>query len=213
MRLAELLAMSARLHEGRLCPRQVLGVRMSLFAGRLLDLELPQRDKRLLAIVETYGCAADGVAVGAGCWVGRRTLRVVDLGKVAATYIDTLTGRAIRIHPRPAARQQAWTYAPEALDRWHAQLLGYQRMPDELLLVWQEVRLLTPVEVLLGRVGERVVCTTCGEEVLDQREVFRDGRPLCRACAGEAYYQVLMDSGWRPDQARCSQEVSEPLED
>lgn len=188
--LKAFLDASARLHEGHLCPRQVLGVRMSQLAGRLLGLELPQRDKRLLVIVETYGCAADAIAVAAGCWVGRRTLRVVDYGKVAATFVDTLTGRAIRIVPRPEARQTASFYAPEAPDRWHAQLIGYQRMPDEELLLWYPVTLREPLSEWLGEAGVRVQCQRCVEEILDHREVNIDGILLCRSCAGQAYYIV-----------------------
>jgi formylmethanofuran dehydrogenase subunit E len=45
----------------------------------------------LLTILETDGCAADGVSAATGCWVGRRTLRVEDFGKVAATFVDTQT--------------------------------------------------------------------------------------------------------------------------
>jgi len=96
--LSELLDASAALHQ-HLCPRQVLGVRLGMLAGQLFELDLPQTDKRLLAIVETDGCAADGIAVAAGCWVGRRTLRVEDYGKVAATFADTETGRTLRIAP------------------------------------------------------------------------------------------------------------------
>ena len=75
--LDKLLLACAALHH-HLCPRQVLGVRMGMLAGELLDLDLPQGDKRLLTIVETDGCGADGIAVATGCWVGRRTMRVED---------------------------------------------------------------------------------------------------------------------------------------
>lgn len=187
-RLTDLLMASAALHS-HLCPRQVLGVRMSQLAGELLGLDLPQRDKRLITIVETDGCAADGVAVGAGCWVGRRTLRIEDSGKVAATYTDSLTGRSIRIWPRPEARHVAAEFAPPTDDRWWAQLIGYQRMPDALLLAWQPVELVTPVEALVSRPGVRVVCSACGEEIMNEREVERAGRTLCRACAGQSYYR------------------------
>ncbi|MCX2726378.1 FmdE family protein [Thermomicrobium sp. 4228-Ro] len=196
--LSELLQASARLHEGRPCPRQVPGVRMSLLAGTLLGLEVPQRDKRFLVIVETYGCAADGIAVGANCWVGRRTMRIVDLGKVAATYVDTHSGTAVRLHPHPVARERAAACAPEAPSRWHAQLLGYQRMPDEELLAWTWVELAIPLPVLLARAGGRVHCWRCGEEVLDQREVWIEGKPVCRSCAGEAYYWIR-EPGARAD--------------
>ena len=189
-KLQELLQESAALHR-HLCPRQVLGVRMGLAAGDLLGLQLPQADKRLLTIVETDGCFTDGVAVAANCWVGRRTLRVLDYGKVAATFIDTHTGTARRLFPNPAAREAAAAYAPEARNRWEAMLLGYQRMPAELLLCWQVVELTTPVEVLLSRPGARAICELCGEEILNEREIIGDGVTLCRSCAGEGYYQSL----------------------
>jgi formylmethanofuran dehydrogenase subunit E len=54
--LHELLLASSQLHQ-HLCPKQVLGVRMGLLAGKILNLEVPQNDKRLLTIMETDGCA------------------------------------------------------------------------------------------------------------------------------------------------------------
>jgi formylmethanofuran dehydrogenase subunit E len=188
--LDELLRASASFHH-HLCPRQVLGVRMGLLAGRLLGLNLPQRDKRLLTIVETDGCAADGVAVATGCWVGKRTLRVEDLGKVAATFVDTVSGLAVRLAPCNGVRRLAAEYAPEAQNKWQAQLLGYQRMPEERLLSWQRVALATPVRDLISRPGARAVCQACGEEIINEREVAREGVVLCRACAYGAYYTPL----------------------
>ena len=190
MILDELLRQSAALHS-HLCPRQVLGVRIGLLAGKLLGLEVPRQDKRLLAIVETDGCAADGVAVATGCWVGKRTLRIEDFGKVAATFVDTHTGRTVRVAPRSQARDLALDYAPEAQGHWEAQLLGYQRVPDDELLTWQEVTLTASVEKIVSRPGLRVVCDRCGEEVMNEREVIREGAILCRACAGSAYYHAL----------------------
>jgi formylmethanofuran dehydrogenase subunit E len=187
--LAALLTASAELHH-HLCPRQVLGVRMGLLAGEILGLELPQADKRLLAIVETDGCAADGIAVACNCWVGRRTLRVEDYGKVAATFVDTHTGQAVRLVPRLAARQLARAYAPEAGNKWEAQLLGYQRIPAETLLAAQPVRLRASLEKLVSHAGRKAACAQCGEEILNEREVVTGGRILCKACAGEAYYDV-----------------------
>jgi formylmethanofuran dehydrogenase subunit E len=187
--LADLLAASAELHR-HVCPRQVLGVRMGLWAGELLELTLPQSDKRLLTIAETDGCFADGVAVATNCWVGQRTLRIEDYGKVAATFVDTHTGRAIRLAPHPQARQQAAVYAPTARNRWAAMLVGYQAMPVSELLVAQRVTLTTPAANLISRAGHRVRCDHCGEEIINERELRRDELTLCRACAGEGYYWV-----------------------
>jgi formylmethanofuran dehydrogenase subunit E len=195
--LSDLLQASSALHR-HLCPRQVLGVRMGLLAGECLGLAVPQANKRLYAIVETDGCAADGIAVATNCWVGRRTLRVEDLGKVAATFVDTQTGRAVRVVPRRAARLAARALAPEARNTWEAQLLGYQRLPAEQLLAAQPVSLKTPIEVLISRAGHRVQCERCGEEILNEREVRQAGRVLCRTCAGHGYYTVAETYAWLP---------------
>ncbi len=188
----ELLYQSAVLHQ-HLCPRQVLGVRMGLAAGRWLGLEVPQAEKRILTIVETDGCLIDGLAVATGCRVGRRTMRVLDFGKVAATFVDTQTGRAVRIAPSASTRKRAKDYAPEAQNRWEGYLLGYQRMPEAELLDIQEVVLTGSVEKILSKDGYRVNCEICGEEIINEREVIRDGSILCRSCAGARYY-CLMDA-------------------
>lgn len=187
--LDELLTQSAALHK-HLCPRQVLGVRMGLQGGALLGLSVPQSAKRLLTIVETDGCFADGVSAATNCWVGRRTLRVEDLGKVAATFVDTQTGRALRVWPRHAVRERAQAYAPEADNRWQGQLLGYQRMPVEALLTWCEVRLRADVALIVSRPGLRAACDHCGEEILNGREIRRDDQVLCGTCADRGYYEL-----------------------
>lgn len=187
--LAELLEASAALHR-HLCPRQVLGVRMALWAGYWLKVSVPQTSKRLLALVETDGCFADGVAVGANCWVGRRTLRVLDYGKVAATFVDTLTGQAVRLTPRLESRQTARAYAPTAKNKWEAQLWGYQHMPVDELLSVTAVTLTTPLAALLSRPGVKVMCDLCGEEIINEREVRQNGQTLCRPCATGTYYAL-----------------------
>ena len=188
--LLELLSQSAALHE-HLCPRQVLGVRMGLLAGEILGLHLPQSDKRLLTIVETDGCAADGIAVATNCWVGRRTMRLEDFGKVAATFVDTQLHQAVRIVPRSEARTTARAFAPEAGNKWEAQLLGYQRMPTLELLSVQPVHLNTPLEKIISRPGRKAICDRCGEEILNEREVLWENLTLCKTCAGQSYYTPI----------------------
>jgi len=185
--LTDLLAQSATRHH-RLCPRQVLGARIGLLAGLLLELPLPQPEKRLIAIAETDGCFVDGISAATGCYVGRRTLRIEDYGKTAATFVDTRSEQAIRIAPRLDIRELAWDYAPSARNKWEAQLLGYQLMPNELLLDWQYVELTTPIKQIIGQAGKRVACEICGEEIINQREVLHEGMVLCKTCAGEPYY-------------------------
>jgi formylmethanofuran dehydrogenase subunit E len=194
-KLIELLEKSAQYHR-HLCPRQVLGVRMGLFAGQILGLTVPQPDKvkRIFTIVETDGCGADGVSVATNCWIGRRTLRVEDFGKVAASFVDTQTGQAIRIVPRNDARQKAFAYAPEARNKWEAMLHGYQRMPALELLSFQPIILRTPLEDILSRPGLKTHCEICSEEIINEREVEHGGQILCRPCAGFSYYDCAQDS-------------------
>lgn len=186
--LADLLARSAELHN-HLCPRQVLGVRMGMQIASLLELEMPQVDKRLLTFVETDGCFADGVAVATGCWLGKRTMRLMDYGKTAATFVDTQTDAAIRIWPHSEARSRARAHAPNAQSPWHTMLEAYQTMPAGELLCWRRVELNLSLEALISREGLRVNCDVCGEEIINEREVVQDGCTLCRPCAGDSYYR------------------------
>lgn len=187
--LAELLDASAQNHR-HLCPRQVLGVRMGVLAGALLHIELPQTNKHLLTIVETDGCLIDGLMAATHCHPGRRTMRVEDYGKVAATFVNLDTGQAIRITPRRTSRESAPVYAPEARNRWEAQLWGYQRMPSVELLVAHSVRLVMPIELVISQPGLVAVCDRCGEEIINGREFIRDGIRLCRSCSGQGYYHL-----------------------
>lgn len=190
-RLPALLKQSAALHR-HLCPRQVLGIRMGLLAGQLLDLELPQtKTKRLFVFMETDGCAADGVAVATGCWVGHRTLRIVHYGKVAATFADRRTGLAFRIAPRPEARHAAVEALPRAESRWQAMLEAYQWLPDATLLQAGQVTLADDLEHLISRPSARAVCQRCGEEIFNDLEILVDGETLCRSCAGPSYFHPL----------------------
>ena len=185
-----LLDESARQHQNDLCPRQVLGVRMGICAGDLFGIDLPQTDKRLFAFVETDGCLIDGIVAATGCAVGHRTMQVIDYGKTAATFVDTKTERAWRVLPHPQSRERAWLYAPNEPDRWHAQLAAYQIMPNNELLIAQSVKLTVSLAAIMSRHGLRVVCEHCGEDIINARQVERDGQTLCRACAQGAYYLV-----------------------
>lgn len=187
--LNEVLKLSAARHS-HLCPRQVLGARIGLAGAQALGLDAPRSDKRLLVILETDGCFADGIEAATGCTIGHRTLRVEDYGKIAATFVDVKTGQAVRIAPATDVRQRAYAYAPQEKRHYFAQLVAYQVMPDNELLSIQEVFLNTPVEALISRPGVRVNCELCGEEIINERQVLQAGTTLCRACAGNSYYQL-----------------------
>jgi len=178
-----------RLHN-HICPRQVLGVRMGLYGASLLNVAVPQQDKRLMAFVELNGCFADGVAVATGCTIGHRTLYLMDYGKTAVTLVDSETNAAVRLAPRSDSRCRAVVLCPDAKSKWHAYLDAYQQLADTELFSVQSVTLSFDLTKLISKAGYRVSCEECGEEIINEREVRKDGRLLCRACAGDAYYSA-----------------------
>ncbi len=193
--LNELLADSAQRHH-HLCPKQVLGVRLALIGLEALGLQCdPARrfrngEKTLLCIVETDGCSSDGFAVATDCAVGRRTLRIVDYGKVAATMIDLSTSRAVRVAPGNELRAIALAFARDAESHWHGYLQAYQQLPNEQMATVCAVRLVQPPAQILSRPDHRVCCARCGEEIINEREVVQGGVLLCRHCAGDRYYEL-----------------------
>ena len=187
--ISDLLQQSSARHD-HLCPRQVLGVRIGLAGLTTLGLESPINKSTALIIIESDGCFADGIEVATGATIGHRTLRVNDFGKMAATFADVKTGRVIRISPELNVRERTLIYAPDEPRRYFAQLQGYQVMPDTELLRIQEVALNPTLEELISKPLTRVTCDYCGEEIINEREVMRDGITLCRTCANEGYYLI-----------------------
>ena len=186
-----ILTESAKRHK-HLCPRQVLGARMGLFAAELLGIELPRNDKHLLVISETDGCAVDGLIAATGCHVGSRTLRILDFGKVAATFVDTYTEETIRIVPRQEAQLIATDHTPAKRNKWEAMLFGYQVITASELFMVQHVQLNKPLSQIISRPGMKTICDMCREEIINGREVINNSVILCRACAGESYYHCSL---------------------
>ncbi len=176
---------------GHLCAGQVLGVRMAMLGLAQLGIEDPQgKDrKRLVTFVEIDRCATDAVAVVTGCRLGKRALKFRDWGKVAATFVDTATGKAVRVAAKESSKGLARSMYPEIANKNQQQMRAYREIPDRDLFEVQWVKVDLPPEEFPGYKGERVVCEQCGEGINFKREVHRDRRVLCRACAGESYFR------------------------
>lgn len=187
----ELLAISARTH-GHLCPGQVLGVRMSMLGLREAGIAEPKgRDrKHIIVFVEMDRCATDAVQSVTGCTLGHRTMKFMDYGKMAATYVNLRTGKAVRVLARDDSRERARMLFLGNGDKHKAQLEAYKIMSDEDLFTVTEVTVDLKPEDLPGRPLRRVQCGSCGEHVQDMREVAAGDTVLCRACAGQSYYQA-----------------------
>jgi len=187
MELQSLLEKSAS-HHSHLCPRQILGVRMILAGMHNLGFINPPLKKRLMVIIESDGCFADGIAAATNCTIGHRTLRVEDYGKIAAVFVNTVTRQAVRVAPHLDIRQNSYSYAPDEPRHYFAQMHAYQIMPDAEMFSFTPVQLATPIELIISKPAVRMNCDLCGEEIINEREVHQDGLILCYACAYEGYY-------------------------
>lgn len=193
MKSIEELLEAAKLAHGHLCAGQVLGVRMALCGLNSLGIDDPQgRDrKRLVTYVEIDRCATDAIGVVTGCRLGKRALKFRDWGKMAATFVDLESGRAIRIAARESSKDLARQLHPEIANQNAQQMRAYLELTDDQLFTTRWVEVKIGPEEMPGFKGERIVCEQCGEGINYHREVQREGRILCKACAGESYYRPL----------------------
>ncbi|MBN2653754.1 MAG: formylmethanofuran dehydrogenase [Nitrospirae bacterium] len=184
-----LLNESVKVH-GHLCPGQVLGVRMSMLGLKLIAIEDPRgKDRKsIIVFVEIDRCATDAIQSVTGCSLGHRTMKFVDLGKMAATFINLKTGKAVRLIAREDTRQKAKDMFPEIENKYAAQLESYKVMTDEDLFEIMEVSVDIKPEDMPGRPLRRVCCDVCGEYVQDMRDVEKDGKVLCKSCSEKCYY-------------------------
>lgn len=188
----QLLEISTRIH-GHICAGQVIGVRMSMIGLGRIGIDEPKgRDrKKLYVIVEIDRCATDAIQSVTGGTLGKRSMRWMDFGIMAATFVNLESGKAVRVTAREESRELAAKYCPEIVNRYQRQLEAYRVMPEEELFLVEEVEAIIPDCDMPGRPLRRVQCEDCGDWVQDCREVERDGRVLCRACDGARYYRRL----------------------
>jgi formylmethanofuran dehydrogenase subunit E len=201
-----LLSHSAEAH-GHLCPGQVVGVRMAMLGCRLIGLDEPTRHdqiKKLIVYVEMDRCTADAVAHVTGVKLGRRSLKFMDYGIMAATFVNLETGQAFRVVSTEEARDLAATYAPEIAEKYQQQLEAYKRMPDSVLFRVQQVDIEISDCDMPGPTRYKTICGECGQVVRDRREVIKDGRAFCKPCAAKVYFNnakeiTWPDMNWKPE--------------
>jgi len=180
---------------GHLCGGQVLGVRMAIAGLSRLGIADPRGAdrKRLITYVEVDRCATDAIMVVTGCRLGKRALKFFDWGKMAATFVDLESGKAVRVAAKESSKEAARRAHPEIAAKNQQQMLAYREMPEEDLFEFQNVGVAVKPEDLPGYKGERIVCAECGEGINFHREIARGNSTLCRACAGESYYRPTKD--------------------
>ena len=197
----DLLLADAAVAHGHICAGQVLGVRMAIFACHLLGVEEPRgRDrKRLVTFVEIDRCATDAIGVVTGCRLGKRALKFVDWGKMAATFIDLqrTSGNdvygGVRLAAVETSRELARERFPEITDKNQQQMRAYRDLSDDELFTVEQVEVTLPANEFPGYKGGRLQCAVCGEGINYRREVMRNGQVFCRGCAEPEirYYRVV----------------------
>ncbi|MCI5221479.1 MAG: formylmethanofuran dehydrogenase [Candidatus Electrothrix sp. AR4] len=188
----ELLDSSTKIH-GHVCGGQVIGVRMSMLGLQRINIDDPKGvdRKKLYVLVEIDRCATDAIQSVTGCSLGKRSMRWMDFGIMAATFVNLETGKAVRVTAREESRELSKNYCPEIEDKYQRQLAAYRIMPEDELFSVQEVKVKIPECDMPGRPQRRIQCTQCGDYVQDCRDVERDGAVICRACSGQRYYQAV----------------------
>ncbi|MFN0169855.1 MAG: FmdE family protein [Bryobacteraceae bacterium] len=178
---------------GHMCAGQILGLRLALRGLELLGIDDPAGAdrKRLVTFVEIDRCATDAIPIVTGCRLGKRALKFRDFGKMAATFCDLRDKRAVRVVARESSKAKAREMYPEIADKNQQQMRAYREMPAGDLFDHQWVRVNLGPEEFPGYRGPRVICAQCGEGINFRREVISAGATLCKACAGERYYEPL----------------------
>lgn len=191
--LDELLEECGRLH-GHMCAGQLLGARMAVLGCRLIGIEDPRGidRKKLIVWVEIDRCMADAVGAVTGVRLGKRSLKYLDYGKVAATFYNTETKEAVRVVALEESRELADARHPEIESKKERQFRAYREASDEELFKVERVEVEYGELDMPGRPRSRVRCARCGEGVNDGREVASpEGLVLCRPCASGGYYRRL----------------------
>ena len=134
----QLLAESTRIH-GHICAGQVIGVRMGMAGLERIGIAEPKGAdrKKLYVVVEIDRCATDAIQSVTGCTLGKRSLRWLDFGIMAATFVNLDTGQAVRVTAREEARTLSESYCPAIADKYQRQLEAYKVMPLAELFTFQ----------------------------------------------------------------------------
>jgi formylmethanofuran dehydrogenase subunit E len=201
-----LVKSSAAAH-GHLCPGQVVGVRMAMLGCRLIGLDEPtahDQIKKLIVYIEMDRCTADAVAHVTGVKLGRRSLKFMDYGIMAATFVNLETAKAFRVVSTEEARDLARYFAPEISGKHAQQLAAYKRMPDNVLFRVQQVKATINEFDMPGPTRQKATCVQCGQVVRDHREVIKGGLSFCKPCAEGAYFSDAQeisrpDMNWAPE--------------
>jgi formylmethanofuran dehydrogenase subunit E len=182
---------AAEAFHGHLCAGIMLGTRMAVLGMKAIGICDPKGEdkKNLIVFVEMDRCATDAIMTVTGCRPGRRTMKILDYGKMAATFVNLKTGKTARVAAKNTDGDKVYT---REMIQKNPHTLDYAKRSDEELFTISEVRVDLKQEDMPGPPLRTVPCSCCGERVMDMKDVMKDGRILCRSCAAEnGYYRAV----------------------
>ncbi len=196
----ELLTMATKFH-GHLCAGQIIGVRIAMLGLRELGIHdrRGKDGKKFMVFMEVSRCAADAIMTVTGCRVGKRSFKLVDTGKIAATFVHMENFRGLRIIAANDVEEKIAIRYP-GVDEKEAQKSAYREMSDRELFTVQEVSVTIKPEDIPGTPAHKVSCALCGETILDRRDIDHNGTILCRPCATGAVYYTAKSTKREPIQ-------------
>lgn len=181
----EVLFNKAKAFHGHVCPGIVLGTRLTIAGMRELGLNPHEPQHNLIVYLEIDRCGSDAVQAITGCSLGHRSLKHKDFGKFAATFVDLTTKKAVRVAVHEKNRAENDKRERQDLIRHLGQC------PETDILNVEHVAIDVPDNDIPGFPLGKAICSSCGEQVMDNRHVMVDGKPFCKNCAGTSYYTVL----------------------
>ncbi len=172
---------------GHLCLGQVLGVHL---AERGMEVIRTTDPNEIIVYVENDRCIADAIQIITGTRLGRRSMKLVNYGKMAATFINTRTGDAYRVWVSGKVNEMIGEISSDMQEREMQYKTVLESCSDDIVSV-QRVSVDIPGWEMPGKPQRIVICNRCKEKVMDGKDVLHDDGPLCMACAGNPYYQLL----------------------
>lgn len=179
----DILLQKAKEFHGEICPGIVMGTRMTMAGMRELGMDPLKKTHDLIVYVEIDRCATDAIQAITGVSLGHRSLKHMNYGKFAATFVDTRTNKAVRITALPKKPDQPQDMKEVAKMVCNA--------PEEELFQIQQVHVTIPPEDLPGFPTHKDVCCRCGEQIMDRKEIIIDGAAVCKNCAQGSYYTIV----------------------
>jgi len=172
---------TAKNFHGEACTGIKMGSRIAIIGLEAIGIADPKGADRkdFMVYVESDRCASDAILAITGCHPGKRTLKVFNYGKMAATFVNLKTGKAVRVS---AKNREGDVVTTREMIEKNPRGDDYLMVADEELFDVREVTVNIPEGELPGKPARIVTCVSCGERVMDMRDVSIDGKYYCIPC-------------------------------